>query len=136
MSFRPKKPSNRKTIWLQIRKMCEVFPSFQYIYDRKSVIWVGILAPKEQIYEIRIKYILPYSPVVHVLDPKIREDSPHLYHDQNNALCLHYPSDRDWTPSKYISDTIVPWTAEWLWYYENWCITGKWFGREAPHRVK
>ena len=27
-----------------------------------------------------------------------------------------------------IADTIVPWTAEWLVYYEIWLMTGEWYG--------
>jgi hypothetical protein len=27
-----------------------------------------------------------------------------------------------------ISDTIIPWISEWLYYFEFWCITGEWYG--------
>ncbi len=32
-----------------------------------------------------------------------------------------------------IDDTIIPWTAEWLVFYELWKDTGTWQGAEAPH---
>ena len=27
-----------------------------------------------------------------------------------------------------ISDTIIPWVADWLLYYELWLATGEWLG--------
>ena len=33
----------------------------------------------------------------------------------------------------YVHETIVPWTAEWIVFYELWKITGEWLGPEAPH---
>ena len=27
-----------------------------------------------------------------------------------------------------ISSTIIPWTSEWLYYYEIWLINGDWLG--------
>lgn len=27
-----------------------------------------------------------------------------------------------------IANTIVPWTSEWLFYYEIWLATGQWHG--------
>ncbi|WP_179098563.1 hypothetical protein [Burkholderia pseudomallei] len=34
-------------------------------------------------------------------------------------------------------ETYIPWTAEWLWYYEYWRSTGKWVGGGAhPSRSK
>jgi hypothetical protein len=33
----------------------------------------------------------------------------------------------------YISETIVPWAALWLAFYEIWLDTDHWYGPEAPH---
>ena len=41
-------------------------------------------------------------------------------------LCLYYPSE--WNSTMNISDTIIPWISEWLYYFEFWCITGEWYG--------
>lgn len=35
-----------------------------------------------------------------------------------------------------IAETIVPWTALWLLYYELWLETDEWLGPEAPHQAK
>jgi hypothetical protein len=32
-----------------------------------------------------------------------------------------------------IHETIIPWTAEWIVFYEIWRITGQWHGLAAPH---
>lgn len=32
-----------------------------------------------------------------------------------------------------LAQSIVPWTAEWLFYYEMWQVTGAWGGDEAEH---
>jgi hypothetical protein len=50
---------------------------------------------------------------------------PHVYKD--NVLCLHLPGE--WTPAHLLGDTIVPWTAEGLMYYEMWLATdAEWLG--------
>lgn len=41
-------------------------------------------------------------------------------------LCLYYKNE--WNSTMNISDTIIPWICEWLYYFEIWCITGKWCG--------
>lgn len=33
-----------------------------------------------------------------------------------------------WTGDMLIADTIVPWTCEWLIYYEIWLAIGEWYG--------
>lgn len=32
-----------------------------------------------------------------------------------------------------LAESVLPWTAEWLFYYEMWHVTGEWGGPEAPH---
>ena len=42
-------------------------------------------------------------------------------YEQNPArLCLSLPGTGKWSPAKRISETIVPWTYLWLWYFEEW----------------
>lgn len=38
----------------------------------------------------------------------------------------------------FLAQTIVPWAAEWLFYYEVWLEDpeDRWFGPEAPHSDK
>lgn len=41
-------------------------------------------------------------------------------------LCLYYRNE--WDSTMKITETIIPWICEWLYYFEMWCITGKWCG--------
>ncbi len=38
------------------------------------------------------------------------------------------PKKREWRPQMQLSDTYIAWTAEWLWYFEDWLATGIWAG--------
>lgn len=68
------------------------------------------------------------------LDLAIGEDRlPHVYCTEKQELCLFYPKFREWSYSKLIVDTIIPWTMEWLFFYEVWLSTGKWIGKGIEH---
>lgn len=129
---------HRKSLWLNLWKMRRHFPHFTYEHTPTSVTWIGTLTPRKQSYTVRIHYNENEFPVVNVLQPQIPDDAPHIYRHNNNALCLFYPKvgECEWTCSDYVADTIVPWTALWLYYFEIWKITGTWFGKEAPHEPK
>jgi hypothetical protein len=49
---------------------------------------------------------------------------------------LYYPKDNSYDGRTFIADTIIPWTAEWLYFYEKWLEDGIWWGHEAPHSLK
>lgn len=55
---------------------------------------------------------------------------PHIYthKEKGTKLCLWYPRKREWLPQMKFTDTFIPWTAEWLWYFEDWLYTGVWAG--------
>ena len=44
----------------------------------------------------------------------------------NGRLCLHFPGE--WDPRMLISETIIPWASEWLYFHELWLATGEWHG--------
>lgn len=120
--------------------MKERFPGFRCSCKQHStrVVWTGHLQPTDssELYEVEITLIHGKPPRVQVLQPMLRKDAPHRYED--GRLCLYFPSDEQrhrWHPGQYIAKTIVPWTAEWLYFYELWIQTGTWLGPEAPHRA-
>jgi hypothetical protein len=87
-------------------------------------------------YRIRIDYQLGGNPKVCVLSPALKkaigaEKLPHVY--EEDRLCLHYPKEKSWTPRLPIANFIVPWIAEWLYFYEIWISTGEWLGGGRPH---
>ena len=85
-------------------------------------------------------------PEVYLIEPQNppkyqNEEIPHNYgfketqkgkgkKKRNNKflkICSFMPRE-DWDSSMLIADTVVPWTVEWLMFYEIWLISGKWQG--------
>lgn len=107
------------------------FPQFRFSWRQST--WVGTLSPSDDSpqYLIRITYRLGRAPKVEVLSPAIRPDAPHRFGD--GSLCLYYSKDGSWHSQVCIAESIIPWAAEWLFYYEHWLKSGTWLGPEAPH---
>jgi hypothetical protein len=118
---------------VQNLRMGQLFPGFHYSWRTST--WTGYLqpSPSSSRYRVQIAFRGTGRPVVQVLEPKISDDAPHTYSD--GSLCLYY-RDGTWTKAKMLAETILPWTAEWLYFYEYWLATGKWLGPEAPHGQK
>lgn len=115
----------------QIGRMASRHPEFRMRFSRKGVSWVGELQPSSvsEKYTVRIDYTLRGRPKVWVLEPPLHrsrgdQDIPHIFSD--GSLCLHMPED--WSPLMFVADTIIPWLALWLFYYESWLATGVWLG--------
>lgn len=125
---------NPLTIGVQVFWMRQIFPGFRF--SRPTSSWVGMLKPSDDSpeYVIRVFYKLSDIPRVNVIRPFIHEDAPHRFED--GSLCLYYFDDGSWKRDKSIARTILPWTAEWLRFYEIWLATGEWLGIEAPHLGK
>jgi hypothetical protein len=132
--FPPKPRRNIKCLNLGMQNyhIQKKFSSFSLKRERTGGYWIGYLKPTAESfrYKVKIKYH-PYQPKVHVLEPEILKFAPHRYGDQ--SLCLYHPNDSSFDGDKLIADTIIPWTSEWLYFYEIWLEEGVWWGREAPH---
>lgn len=117
----------------QIAAMQCDFPSFAFRREGNRPTWRGVIQPTDRgvSYQVKIVYQYPNSPRVWVVSPALHPGNPHHYPD--GSLCLYYPQDGSWRSDKLISKTIVPWTALWLALYEEWCVTGLWYGPEVPH---
>lgn len=118
----------------QVAKMQRDFPAFHYQRDGGIPTWTGTFQPFETSphYQIRVIYSVPKPPRVWVVSPSLLQNAPHRF-PQDGSLCLYFPKDRSWTADDYLSETIVPWAALWLAFYELWLITDEWYGPEAPH---
>jgi hypothetical protein len=121
------------TLGQQVFRMRTKYPRFVPQMRRGAVSWSGSLKPTEMSadYRIRICYKLGTRPEVSVLEPQLRGSSdgkpiPHIF--PGNYLCLYQPRYREWLPTMFIADTIIPWAALWLYYYEVWHATGDWLG--------
>ncbi len=117
----------------QIDSMRRLFPALAH---RSWGVWEGEIAPTplSERYRIRIVYRPHEPPRVHVIAPVLVPDEdgkvPHTYRDMLGRPypCLYDPRKFEWQKSMSIAETIVPWTALWLTYYEHWRATGDWLG--------
>lgn len=118
----------------QILHVRKHFPVFKCSLNNGHLRCVGKMKPDVGCdeYTIRIEYHKRSIPKVYVDEPKITPSSKiHTYSD--GRLCLYYPKENPWSKAYNLHETIIPWTAEWLVYYELFKIHKKWFGPEAPH---
>lgn len=150
---------NAITVERQAKTMRRQFPALKFQDQGDIVMWLGPVTPKDLQYKIMIEAksfrtsdTLPWSltnPIVRVLDPPLRpqwgveeEPLPHVYLDpaclKLSPLCLFDPRDDEWQPTMLLAETIVPWTCEWLVFYEIWSATGKWLGggRHQTHNAE
>ena len=114
---------------VQARVLKARFPDAHVQVERSRLTWNGILQPAgySRPYRVRITFKTGEYPKVKVLshlEGRQGEPLPHVYAD--GALCLFV--EGEWTSDMFIADTIVPWTSEWLLYYELWLFTGEWHG--------
>lgn len=119
-------------------KLEEDYPeSYVYIKNGK-LYWQGeiMTASYSESYRVIIEYKIGKYPIVKLFDNNLDENNikniPHKYTvDIENKiieLCLFKPNKREWLKNMYIADTIIPWTVEWIYFYETWKITGEWLG--------
>ena len=110
------------------------YPGFKCSLRRGILECVGSIQPSDLSpkYRIRIRCKLNGIPSVRVLEPGIAPKSPiHMY--RNGDLCLYHPGIQPWRKQENIHASIIPWTAEWLVFYELYLSEGKWLGPEIPH---
>jgi hypothetical protein len=117
----------------QIFRMKFVWPGFALSRSVRQIeaLWTGTLRPSpiSDEYSVTVLYRPGLLPEVRAISPelKVREgftDLPHVY--PNGSLCLSVLGD--WEPWMYVAEYIVPWTSEWLLFYEFWHATGFWYG--------
>jgi hypothetical protein len=89
--------------------------------------------PISRTYQLRLRYTFPGCPKVIVECPRLVELAagkriPHLYSQDPAQLCLYQPANHEWSPRDALSRTILPWAALWLFYFEDWLISGVWSG--------
>jgi hypothetical protein len=116
--------------------MNAAFPGFKYrIMRHGGIRWTGRLRPSVDSpwYELVILHELDRAPRVWVVSPALAPNSPHVYRSDDDRLCLYWPKEWSWMPATLLADTIVPWAALWLYYYEAWLVTGEWLGPSSPH---
>jgi len=132
--------NNILTTRMQAIALRNAYPDCRINVTDKKLVWESNLQPTplSKKYAVKIVYRLhndgewklktfikhPY----HLQRAAGKMSLPHVYDNNRQEICLYDPQENEWNPSMYISSTIVPWTAEWLYYYEDWVVTGFWYG--------
>lgn len=127
---------NALTLEEQNQLMKKHFPQFKLIYPPTSnyISWIGdIVSPysgKKR--KVEIQYSLGWIfPRVYV--EGVTSNAPHIHISLGNCLCLYKPKFTNWNYSMPISETIIPWTINWIIQWEVWQVTGKYNGLEEKH---
>jgi len=122
-----------KTIAEQASALRSRLPNFKVNSSSESLKAIGGLepTPRSEKYIIELKYQLKKPPQIFILTPQLiknfnDDEIPHLY--PGDKLCLYQPKYREFNYTDLISETIIPWTSLWLYYYEIWHTTGDWMG--------
>lgn len=106
------------------------YPTSTLKLGRGALRWQGELTPSplSATYKVQLAYRQGEHPEVRVERPRLEgrkgEALPHTYED--GSLCLY--RDGEWSGRMLIAHTIVPWSSEWLYYYELWLPGGDWYG--------
>jgi hypothetical protein len=53
---------------------------------------------------------------------------PHLYSQTKQQLCLYKPGKGEWSSEMMLGKIVLPWVELWLFYFEEWLVSGKWKG--------
>lgn len=127
---------------LQAIFLTRKYPNSTCKVSHFQLVWHGKIKPSPLSREYNVRMICDgkKGPKVIVYGENLKrlEDPNFPHHFRINqkkhevVICLHYPIEFDY--SMRIIDTIIPWTQEWLYFYEVWLITGEWLGGgHNPH---
>lgn len=122
---------------IQASSIKKMFPgSFVSTSHGHQLIWSHTIMPSPLggKYDIKLIFEMTKNPQVFVINPKPlaladgEKKLPHCYDQSKQRLCLFYPKSNEWSKYKLLSETVIPWTYEWLYHYEIWLGTGEWTG--------
>jgi len=131
-------PARRKIPLIQQKAaLCAAYPDGKCdIENRKKLSWFGKIQPTpiSQEYSVCLVWEPSASPKVWVIGDELQKlDDPNFPHKfeidvekKMVRLCLyHY---QEFNSCEILANTIIPWTIEWLYFYEMWLATGEWHG--------
>lgn len=118
--------------------LCSAYKGADCVIDKKNnqLFWSGKIKPTalSKEYTVFLSYRFNKSPKVWIIGDELEKlddtNFPHKFdiNPKNKMvqICLYRYSE--FNSSKLIANTIIPWTVEWLYYYELWLATGEWLG--------
>jgi len=120
----------------QLERIRKTFPNVQILKSDTNSFEVAVkLQPTllSKKYDVKICYDRYGEISIFVINEKLkiaenREKLPHVFSHEKQELCLFSYGKNEWTRTKSICSTIIPWASEWLYYYELWLINGDWLG--------
>lgn len=127
--------NRNKTIAQQANVIKARHPNWDVQFDAVSLLATGEIYPtsRSEAYTVEVWLGIKKGDTikVRILNPKLVRNAnddkiPHMYSQKD--LCLYMPRYAEFKRTDYISDTILPWTTLWLYYYELWHSTGEWLG--------
>lgn len=121
------------------------YPAATCTVSKNTLFWSGKVRPSplSREYSVQMAYKLKAAPCVWVYGNELQElDNPNFPHHyeidaekQRVKICLYRYNE--FSSTKLLSKTIIPWTVEWLYFYEIWLATGEWCGGgEHPNANK
>lgn len=127
----------RHSLALQRAKIKQDWPEGVFTnVSYKKFVWLVKIKPTNisRSYDIRLECEINRPPRVYLYGENLKKlecsDFPHNYGRDLNKyevrLCLALPKEFNY--GMFVSDTIIPWTVEWLFYYEIWLYSGIWYG--------
>ncbi len=130
-----------KSIDQQIAQIKVNYSNFSTTIHRNKLIVSGELRPtaRSSNYKFMLEYTIHKVPKVRIVTPKLvinelSEPIPHMYGQKH--LCLFQPKYSEFKASDFLANTVIPWISLWLYFYEQWHITGKWLGGGEHPKVK
>ena len=134
--FRKSKKQLGMPAYLQLLSIKQDFPDVKVLKKNWNSFEIVLrLQPTvlSEMYNVKIVYKDNMFVKIFVIDRKLkiapnRTKLPHVYNTKAQQICLYSPSKNEWKSTKLISNTIIPWASEWLYYYELWLPEGKWYG--------
>ncbi|WP_416761851.1 hypothetical protein ACNI65_06290 [Roseateles sp. So40a] len=108
-----------------------------YLTAGRELRYVFSIAPTvlSRVYRCMVKLKVSGSPEAFVLEPDLVELAggrrlPHVYPHEGRGtkLCLWLPRAGEWSSELTMQESYLPWTAEWLNYFEEWLVTDEWAG--------
>lgn len=103
---------------------------------KNQLLWSGKIRPTvlSKEYTVILTYHPGASPKVWVVGDDLEKlddiNFPHKFdvdvEKKMVRICLYRHSE--FNSSKLLANTVIPWTIEWLYYYELWLTTGEWLG--------
>lgn len=129
-----KSKNHYSLLYYQKHHIAKQFETFKTSIVNGVLIATGTLKPTDECdeYKVRIEYAPGMQPRVYIKSHELENISEiHLYSE--GFLCLFDPSETKWKDTNKLSEYTIPWTIEWILYYEIWKHTGKWEGKESKH---